>query len=188
MEHDFDDNHKQITGDYLYKKYKGKPCRGLMDYVDDGVGWSQCSARDFSRHITGGGKALPCVGTKCKNKCKRGPGEGSKREPGEECWCQAYNLDKCKDEGWKDETNGWVGSAKIFREDCPLICNTCGQKPTPDATTTTAKPDSDTTTSSTCVDKKLPECRDIEENWPKCETDETVKKNCPKMCAICFDF
>ena len=60
MEHDFEKK-DQIKG-YLYRKYESEPkdCRGIMDYIDDGVGWSACSARDFSRHITSGGVHSPC--------------------------------------------------------------------------------------------------------------------------------
>ena len=36
-------------------------CEGLMDYKQLTGGWSACSARDFSRHITGGGKFPPCL-------------------------------------------------------------------------------------------------------------------------------
>merc|ERR1740124_314501 len=32
-----------------------------MDYIDDGGGWSACSARDFSRYITDGGTGTPCL-------------------------------------------------------------------------------------------------------------------------------
>jgi hypothetical protein len=52
MEHDFD-NKDPKTGKYLYRKYadEKKDCRGLMDYIDDGVGWSACSALDFSFYL-----------------------------------------------------------------------------------------------------------------------------------------
>ena len=49
MEHDF------ISEDpFVYRNYMDdtSECRGLMDYVDDGVGWSKCSAADFSRFLT----------------------------------------------------------------------------------------------------------------------------------------
>ena len=46
-----------------YRKYLNEPqdCRGLMDYVDDGTGWSKCSMMDFSRYLTSGGKKKPCI-------------------------------------------------------------------------------------------------------------------------------
>ena len=58
MAHDF-----KSKDPYVYRKYEGetKDCRGLMDYIDDGVGWSACSARDFSRHLTNGGNSKPCL-------------------------------------------------------------------------------------------------------------------------------
>jgi len=58
MAHDF-----KSKNPYVYRKYQGerKSCRGLMDYIDDGVGWSACSARDFSRYITDGGTGTPCL-------------------------------------------------------------------------------------------------------------------------------
>ena len=49
---------------YVYRKYRKSSreyCRGLMDYIDDGVGWSWCSARDFSRYLTSGGTKEPCL-------------------------------------------------------------------------------------------------------------------------------
>jgi hypothetical protein len=66
MQHDFK---KNIGPDgyqikpYVYRKYESesKDCRGLMDYIDDGVGWSACSARDFSRYITNGGSSKSCL-------------------------------------------------------------------------------------------------------------------------------
>ena len=62
MAHDFDQD-KYNQGITKYRKYQSDPsdCRGLMDYVDDGVGWSKCSARDFSRYITSGGRRKPCL-------------------------------------------------------------------------------------------------------------------------------
>ena len=66
MAHDFSSQDKY--GGYTYRKYgtngyggSGSDCRGLMDYIDDGVGWSKCSARDFSRYITNGGQTSPCL-------------------------------------------------------------------------------------------------------------------------------
>ena len=62
MAHDFDQE-KYDQGITKYRKYQSDPseCRGLMDYVDDGIGWSKCSARDFSRYITYGGRRKPCL-------------------------------------------------------------------------------------------------------------------------------
>ena len=58
MAHDF-----YQKNPYKYRKYESesKDCRGLMDYIDDGVGWSGCSARDFSRYLTDGGTNKPCL-------------------------------------------------------------------------------------------------------------------------------
>ena len=59
MWHDFYDH----TYPYVYRKYQNeaRDCRGLMDYIDDGMGWSKCSASDFSRYITRGGTRRPCL-------------------------------------------------------------------------------------------------------------------------------
>jgi len=67
MFHDFNDllsNPRRKI--YTYRTHpslpKGKSCRGLMDYIDDGSGWSKCSASDFSRSITHpDGSASPCI-------------------------------------------------------------------------------------------------------------------------------
>ena len=58
LAHDF-----KSKNPYVYRKYENenKNCRGLMDYIDDGVGWSKCSARDFSRYLTDGGTKKPCI-------------------------------------------------------------------------------------------------------------------------------
>ena len=66
MRHDFLDGQKRFDEDsgrriYTYRTYKNEECRGLMDYIDDGVGWSKCSMMDFSRHITSGGTKQPCI-------------------------------------------------------------------------------------------------------------------------------
>ena len=60
MQHDF---YRRKGNKSFYRKYDKdtKPCRGLMDYVDDGVGWSKCSASDFSNYITNNGKSEPCL-------------------------------------------------------------------------------------------------------------------------------
>ena len=59
MVHDFVDG--SDPKNRVYRQYKNEDCRGLMDYVDDGVGWSKCSARDFSRYITSGESTTPCL-------------------------------------------------------------------------------------------------------------------------------
>jgi len=63
MDHDFKQKVKDSTGKYEYRNYEKetKKCRGLMDYIDDGVGWSKCSARDFSRYLTSGGSKTACL-------------------------------------------------------------------------------------------------------------------------------
>lgn len=66
MDHDFKQDVYNAGRGYEYRKYEdGELCRGLMDYIDDGVGWSKCSARDFSRYLTSAGTQEPCLG-KCK--------------------------------------------------------------------------------------------------------------------------
>ena len=61
MDHDFNGDGKLWHGGYDYRQYRNEECRGLMDYIDDGVGWSKCSARDFSRFITNAGTTDPCL-------------------------------------------------------------------------------------------------------------------------------
>ena len=63
MDHDFKQPVYDAIQRYEYRKYENDPreCRGLMDYIDDGVGWSKCSARDFSRYITSAGRKKPCL-------------------------------------------------------------------------------------------------------------------------------
>lgn len=66
MEHDFDQDIYDFWDDrgktnYTYRRYKNEECRGLMDYIDDGVGWSKCSMMDFSRYITSGGTKESCI-------------------------------------------------------------------------------------------------------------------------------
>jgi len=69
MPHDFTDPHKRGTA-YTYRKYDGKSCAGgFMSYVKQGtIGWSACSARDFSRFLTKGGTTKPCLNYKTLNK------------------------------------------------------------------------------------------------------------------------
>ena len=52
MNHDFDQDVYDNTGRFEYREYKNEECRGLMDYIDDGVGWSKCSMFDFSTYIS----------------------------------------------------------------------------------------------------------------------------------------
>ena len=60
MFHDFDDYAPRYT--YRTHRSNSRSCRGLMDYIDDGSGWSKCSASDFSRSITHpDGSATPCI-------------------------------------------------------------------------------------------------------------------------------
>jgi len=61
MDHDFNNDIYYAENRYEYRQYQNEECRGLMDYIDDGVGWSKCSARDFSRYITNGGTTAPCL-------------------------------------------------------------------------------------------------------------------------------
>jgi len=51
MDHDFIQEIYDTERRFEYREYKGEECRGLMDYIDDGVGWSKCSMMDFSNHI-----------------------------------------------------------------------------------------------------------------------------------------
>ena len=61
MHHDFKQDVYKATGRYDYRIYEyQEECGGLMDYIDDGVGWSRCSARDFSRYLTSAGTKEPC--------------------------------------------------------------------------------------------------------------------------------
>ena len=63
MDHDFKQDVYDASGRYEYRRFRGREqCRGLMDYIDDGVGWSRCSARDFSRYLTSAGTKAPCLG------------------------------------------------------------------------------------------------------------------------------
>ena len=62
MDHDFIQSVYDSGNGYEYRTYKtanSADCRGLMDYIDDGVGWSKCSASDFSNYITNVGKKSP---------------------------------------------------------------------------------------------------------------------------------
>ena len=54
MDHDFYKKERDDFGNviYYYREYENEECRGLMDYIDDGVGWSKCSMFDFSTYIS----------------------------------------------------------------------------------------------------------------------------------------
>jgi len=51
MEHDFIQEIYNTEHRFEYREYKNEECRGLMDYIDDGVGWSKCSMMDFSNYF-----------------------------------------------------------------------------------------------------------------------------------------
>jgi len=51
MDHDFIQEIYDDERRFEYREYKNEDCRGLMDYIDDGVGWSKCSMMDFSNYI-----------------------------------------------------------------------------------------------------------------------------------------
>ena len=62
MAHDFNQSVYQRTKKFQYRKYNKKSCKGgLMDYGLKRNGWSECSARDFSRYITKAGTTKPCT-------------------------------------------------------------------------------------------------------------------------------
>ena len=61
MDHDFNNDIYYAENRYEYRQYQNEECRGLMDYIDDGVGWSKCSALDFSNYITNAGTTDPCL-------------------------------------------------------------------------------------------------------------------------------
>ena len=75
MDHDFDtakyNAYRKKTGfsKFIYRKYNGKSCaKGFMSYQYQGViGWSACSARDFSRFLTKAGTTKPCLNYKTLN-------------------------------------------------------------------------------------------------------------------------
>jgi len=72
MMHDFVDPHKRGTA-FTYRTYGGSSCAGgFMSYKNQGkIGWSACSARDFSRFLTKGGTTNPCLNYKTLNKDNR---------------------------------------------------------------------------------------------------------------------
>ena len=64
MDHDFVQSTYESTYEYVYRTYDTESsveCRGLMDYIDDGVGWSKCSASDFTNALTNRGQDKPCL-------------------------------------------------------------------------------------------------------------------------------
>ena len=61
MAHDFRNDLKSDSTRYVYRQRDGRNCRGLMDYVDNGEGWSTCSIRDFSQYLTNGGGHPRCL-------------------------------------------------------------------------------------------------------------------------------
>ena len=64
MEHDFRNDLSDggtNPDTTVYRQRDGRNCRGLMDYVDNGVGWSTCSIRDFSQYLTNGGGHPRCL-------------------------------------------------------------------------------------------------------------------------------
>ena len=75
MDHDFKQDVYDAGQGFEYRKYEyeSADCRGLMDYIDSGVGWSKCSARDFSGYLTSAGTKEPCLPKRktIKNKIMR---------------------------------------------------------------------------------------------------------------------
>merc|ERR1712045_859588 len=79
MDHDFDtakyNAYRKQTGfsKFIYRKYNGASCaKGFMSYQYQGkIGWSACSARDFSRFLTKGGTTNPCLNYKTLNKATK---------------------------------------------------------------------------------------------------------------------
>jgi len=71
MMHDFSDSVYRASRKFQYRKYNSKSCaKGFMSYGKDQgkIGWSACSARDFSRSLTKGGTTNPCLNYKTLNK------------------------------------------------------------------------------------------------------------------------
>jgi len=127
MDHDFDQTTYDSSGTYTYRKYgidgagsdscssdstdsDCDDCRGLLDYVDDGVGWSKCSSRDFSRYLTDGGERTP------------------------NCLTQAHEegLEKCNNKNTYTyclEANNWActdeDESSWFEPDCRKLCGSC---------------------------------------------------------------
>jgi hypothetical protein len=157
MAHDFNQRVYNNFGKYQYRKYENeqKDCRGLMDYIDDGVGWSKCSARDFSRSITKAGEDKPCLKTgkgepggnpKCTDKNARG-------------YCSPKNKLACKDSRYP-----W------FKDDCNKLCNhgPCSKGPTC----------TDKNEYGLCSPDYLWVCNDA-------TYQEWMKQDCPKLCKAC---
>ena len=59
MSHDFLDGQETEEGDgYVYRKWKGKPCKGYMDYNDYTNRWSVCSNNDFKKYLKYGTRKI----------------------------------------------------------------------------------------------------------------------------------
>jgi len=120
MAHDFDQKKYDAGKGYVYRKYQKskKGCKGLMDYVDDGVGWSACSARDFSRYLTSGGTTNPCLNYKSKS---TGNSTCSNACPGTNCYVTPSTI--CSNPSMYGGCNGVYKS--MFAEKCKKTCNKC---------------------------------------------------------------
>merc|ERR1711981_863865 len=101
MAHDF-----KSKNPYVYRKYQSNTndCRGLMDYIDDGVGWSAYSARDMSRYLTNGGTSKSCLATastSCtdtSNGATDDYGDGCTEYANNKSWCGNWNNAKFQSE------------------------------------------------------------------------------------------
>merc|ERR550539_2008352 len=127
MDHDFDQKKYNAGQGYVYRKYQKskKDCRGLMDYIDDGVGWSACSARDFSRYLTSAGTTNPCLNYKSKS-TSSGKGSGTSSTcsnacPGSGCYVNPNTI--CSNPSMYGGCNGQYSS--IFAKYCKKACNKC---------------------------------------------------------------
>jgi len=127
MAHDFDQKKYNAGKGYVYRKYQKskKDCRGLMDYIDDGVGWSACSARDFSRYLTSAGTTNPCLNYKSKS-TSSGKGSGTSSTcsnacPGSGCYVNPNTI--CSNPSMYGGCNGQYSS--IFAKYCKKACNKC---------------------------------------------------------------
>jgi len=114
MSHDFKQAEKDAGKGYVYRKYDswGNDCRGLMDYIDDGVGWSKCSARDFSRYITNGGQSTPCLKRNGRKERKECVNKNTRN----------YCADGVETYKWgctDSRYSGW------FMQDCEKLCGVC---------------------------------------------------------------
>jgi len=155
MAHDFKQAEYNAGNGYVYRKFDswGNDCRGLMDYIDDGVGWSKCSARDFSRYLTNGGQSKPCL------KRNGRPEEGECYNKNKNTYCDKgdeSNISGCTDSrysSWfpadceklcgvgscvtstctnkneygfcKNGNEGYCASLAWFKKDCAKLCGAC---------------------------------------------------------------